>query len=648
MSHAFSGKLLQVDLSSGEIQEEALEEEICLNFLGGYGLAARLLFSRQKPHLDPLSEESLLIFAPGLLCGTGAPLASRCSIAARSPLTGTWGDSSFGGDFGAALKKAGYAAVLLRGIAPAPVYLRITPQGVALHDARWLWGKDTYQTQQEIKKELQEEALSIAVIGPAGEKCSRIASVIHDHGRAAARSGLGAVMGAKRLKAIAVTGARPVPLAHPQQFHRLCSQVRDALTPRYSLLTRLAENLAPRLLPWLTRLPGGRKILRWRPENITLRLFHQYGTTLGLALLTQSGDTPVKNWSGSSERDFPSQRCHRISDHNVIRYQTGDYGCADCPVRCGAVTRVAQGKFAVAAARRPEYEALAALGPLLLNDDVESIIKAYDLCNRYGMDVIEVGAAIGFIIECLERNILSPDATGGMALRWGDSQAIVELVDKIGRREGWSELLADGVGAAARRLGGAAENLAIQVQGQALGMHHPAHSPSLAVTYIADPTPGRHTAGNASFAETRGLSLPLEGINFSTAVKHWGEVQAAWSNYIQVVNCLGICLFSLNLGKLPLPELVAAATGWELSSAELLQTGERIQTLRHLFNLREGFRPSDFRLPQRLHPQLNPSGVEQLRAQYFRAMGWDEESGLLSLSRLRELGLLSIIPDDLL
>jgi aldehyde:ferredoxin oxidoreductase len=343
-------------------------------------------------------------------------------------------------------------------------------------------------------------------------------------------------------------------------------------------------------------------------------LFHRYGTTLGLGALLAGGATPVKNWSGD-KGDFPLSRLRKLREKVIASRVIRDYGCSGCPVRCGGEVRAKEGE-----APRPEYEVLGSLGPLLLNDDLDVIIEVYHLCNLFGLDVIETGTAIAWAIESFERGKLSTEDTGGVDLKWGDGPAILKLAQLIAFGYGIGELLSHGVARTSQQLGG--EEWAVHVGGQAPGMWRPAYDPYYGLAYISDPTPGRHTAGSAIWGSSWGDGFPLKGI--TAAGRAPGERQSLWSNFIQVVNSLGLCLFYLDLGEISLPELILAATGRSYLNAELLETGRRIQSLRRLFNLREGFPPQDPCLHHRLKIGLE-ADVEAWRSQYFRAMGWSPE-----------------------
>lgn len=606
-----TGKLLLVDLSSGKVETISPGEELYRSFLGGYGLGVRFILDHQPPKVNPLSEESWLGLIPGLLVGLGIPFASRTSIVGKSPLTGTWGDTSVGGYMGEAIRKAGFDGIFIRGRAQEPVYLLVEAGHGELRPAEHLWGKDTYIVQELLKRELGE-GLAVACIGPAGERCALTSCIIHDRGRAAARSGLGAVMGAKNLKAVAVRGTFRLQAFAPDALENLCKEIEQHLGYHPSILGRMVSSLSF-LAPLAARLKLDR-LFRGRQTDVMVELFHKYGTTLGLGVLVTSGATPIKNWAGRRE-DFPLSKARRLGEKAIASRVIRDYGCAGCPVRCGGEVRVKEGE-----ARRPEYEVLGSFGPLLLNSDLDTIMELYHLCNLYGLDVIEVGTAIAWAIEGFERGRLGVEDTGGIELRWGDSTAIMKLARLIVCGYGIGELLSQGVASACRKFGG--EEWAVHVGGQAPGMWHPRYDPYYGLTYISDPTPGRHTAGNAAWGSSWGDSFPLKGISIKGRAP--GERQALWSNFIQVVNSLGLCLFYIDLGELPLPELILAATGWSYLNTELLEIGDKVQSLRQAFNLREDVPPESFSLPPRLQEGLK-ADIESWRRQYYRAMGWGPE-----------------------
>lgn len=655
MAEGFFGKVLLVDLSQGTFREERLPPAIYRDYLGGYGLGVRVLYDRMPPGADPLGAENILGFIPGLLTGTGVPFSGRFMVVGKSPLTGGWGEANCGGHFGPVLRATGFDGLFLTGVSPQPVYLLLDGDSVELRGAGHLWGLDTVETERQIKAEVGRNT-QVVSIGPAGEKGSLIAAIITDGGRAAARSGLGAVMGAKRLKAIAVRGARRVPLHDRDTLTRLSREHLQLFKGETPPLPRFLSRLTRIVLPLLRR-------LRMKPSGglteTIIHVYREYGTCYSTAFATEIGDAPVKNWQGVGFRDFPLERSARISDDAVIHHQVRRYHCRHCPVGCGGIVRFASSPQArEREGHKPEYETLAAFGPLLLNDDLESIILINDLCNRYGLDTISTGVTVAFALECTERGLIGPEEADGLELSWGKAEAIVELVRRIGRQEGIGELLADGVRRAAERIGKGAEPFAMHVGGQELPMHDARYEPLLGLAYQVDATPARHITANSGIYEVESLQklLAAEGLSPPGRYEYEskGKLLALVSRYIHVLSCAGLCLFSLLMGRPPVRGWINSATGWNLSQEELLRIGHRIQTLRQAFNLREGIRPEDFSLPPRAagRPPLEEGplegvtlDLEAMIRDYFRAMGWNEVTGVPTKELLESLGLFRVAED---
>lgn len=599
------GKMLFVDLTEGKIQEETTTEKLYQDFLGGYGLGARIIFSRQKAGIDPLGADAMLGFVTGILTGTPALFASRYMVVGKSPLTGTWGDANCGGDFGPHLKFAGYDAVFFGGISAAPVYLFIDNGRAELREASQLWGKDTWETESLLQTELGKE-VHVACIGPAAEKMSLISCIISNRGRAAGRSGLGAVMGSKKLKAIAVRGNQKVPIARE-------SELKAA---RKKHLAQL----------------GG-----------TVDVYRQFGTCGAMNQFVQIGDAPVKNWKGSAV-DFPNAMV--ISDQSVINLQERKYGCWQCPVACGGHMKPGSGQYQYpAGVHKPEYETLAAFGSMCLNDNLESIVKVNDICNRYGLDTISAGSTIAFAIECYENGIISSKDTDGIELRWGNHQAIVAMTEKLAKREGLGQVLADGVKRAAQQLGKAAEEFAIHIHGQEVPMHDPKRFMNYAISYL-NTTPARHTQGNYGSKPASGLEFPTFDRS-STAGR--GQANKMGSDLMHVVSCSGLCMFGLGfMDASALTDFINATTGWECRLDDLLHTGERIANMRQAFNVREGISISEFNVPGRVagNPPLQAGPTagksvdfDTLRRDYLTARGWEPDSGKPGREKLLQLGL---------
>ncbi len=609
MLNGYMGKMLNVDLTTGKIENEYLDEKLCREFIGGYGIGARILFSRQKAGVDALGPDNILGIATGPFTGTPALSGTRYMVMSKSPLTGGWGDANSGGYFGAYLKFSGYDMVFFRGISEKPVYLLIDNGKAELRDAAHLWGKDTMETEHILKSELGRDT-EIACIGPSGESLSCIAAIVNRI-RTAARSGLGAVMGSKRIKAVAVKGRMNVPLAD----ENACRNLREKYT------AQLGGHIV-----WLK--PTGTPFL----------------TSIGV----ESGDSPVKNWGGVGIVDFPDFKS--IGDSAVIERRERKFACYQCPIGCGGYMKAGSGEYKYkAGVRMPEYETLAMFGTNCLNSNIESIIMAEDICDRYGIDTISAGATIAMAIESYENGLLTKSDTDGIEMTWGNHRSIVAMTEKIARREGFGVVLADGVRIAAERIGKGTDKFAMHVGGQELPAHDPKQSYNYALGYRLDPTPGRHFVGSELSmgpSHPPGLLPEFEHKSFSGR----GEARKIGNNFHHALVCAGMCLFVYWAfpSVSPVAEFMRAVTGWDVTTEELLKTGERICNIRHAFNLREGLNPLQFKVPDRvlgIPPQKGGplSGVtideDTLLREYLAAVDWDIKTAKPSKKKLLELGL---------
>jgi aldehyde:ferredoxin oxidoreductase len=608
-----------VDLSTGEVREEQLDENLARDFIGGYGLGVRILYESQKGGVNPLGPENILGFTTGPLTGTQTPTGGRYMAVCKSPLTGGWGDANSGGYFGSELKSAGWDAIFLSGIASSPQYLVVTQEGLELKDASHLWGRDTIDTEDALRQDLGISKLRAACIGPASERLSLISGIVNDKGRIAARSGLGAVMGSKRLKAVAVHGKGKVAVANKERLDQL----------RKAFLKEFRES------------KGVSKILR------------DYGTCGLTGGLVTSGATPVKNWLLAGDQAFPT--ADKIADGDtVIQYQVKKYGCANCPIACGGIFSVKEGRYPVKEVHKPEYETIGAFGAMCMNDDLLSIIKMNDMCNRSGLDTISAGSVLAFAMECFEKGIITTSDTEGIEITWGNAKAMIAMLDKIIRREGFGDILADGVKVAAQKLGKGAEAYAMHVGGQEPGLHNALFLPSRGTGFVCDPTPGRHTAAPMARMDASSSRIaPYPELQFSGfetyEYKRKGPASATTSCYWQVGACAGVCLFpAIFFGYYPLLDFLNAVTGWDMDISEALEAGARIQTLRQAFNIREGLTPSEIKLPPRM-AGIPPKGegplaeitidIDSLRSEYYKAMGWDPGTGYPSGTTLERLGI---------
>ncbi len=608
MVGGYIGKVLWVNLSSGEIQVEKLDERLCRDFIGGYGIGARILYDRQTPGVNPLGPENILGLITGPLTGTPAISATRYTAVGKSPLTGGWGDANAGGDFGTILKHSGYDGVFFTGISDKPVYLFIDNGRAELKSAVHLWGRDTYETEDSLHSEHGNDA-AVASIGQAGERQSLISGIITKRGAAAGRSGLGAVMGSKKLKAIIVRGNQQIPIYDKETIMNLRKAHLGVL-----------------------RKPNDK-------GESHLEQFNKYGTSAHAAEAAHSGDSPVKNWGGIGTVDFPD--VSGLEGDAVIANLAKRESCWRCPIACQAILKAGTGEYSFAyGVRRPEYETLASFGTMCLNNNTESIAAANDICNRYGLDTISGGCTIAFAIECFENGVITRKDTEGIELNWGNHRAIVAMTEKMAKREGFGAVLADGVKLAAARIGKIAEQFAIHIGGQELGMHDPKLPPPPfekdsppAARFLMDATPGRHT----------------QGFGPSSFRMH-------------VINASGLCMFGffgLNNTDRYITGYMKTVTGWDYTFNELLKAGDRIATMRHLFNLREGI--NELKWP--VHPRIigRPPQTEgplagvtaDLEAQVYWNMGaldWDRKTTIPSRKKLRSLGLDSCInelyPDE--
>ncbi len=603
--NGYMGKILWVDLSKKKITEEILNEKLCRTYIGGSGLGARILFERMKPGVDPLGPENIVGFVTGPFTGTPALGGARYVVVGKSPLTNTWGDANSGGNFGPYLKFSGYDAVFFTGVSDKPVYLLVNNGVAEIKNGAGLWGKDTYDTEDIIRNEFGKDT-EVACIGPAGEKMSLIAGVINNKGRAAARSGLGAVMGSKKLKAVAVKGKTPVPLFDAVKVNAI----------RKDVMTKLGG-------------PSG--------------LFKQVGTAGLTAFLAKAGDTPVKNWSGAQVTDFP--QIDKLDAKGFMDLQEKRYGCYRCVIACGGEMKEGTGEYQYRKSHRPEYETIGLFGPDCLNDNVESIMKANDLCNSYGVDTISAASTIAFTIECYENGLITKADTDGIEMTWGNHKSIVAMTEKLVKREGFGAILADGTKKAAERIGKGAEKYAMNICGSEYGAHDPRWAYTYASGYRMDPTPGRHTRGiNGSPAGL--ITEPLD----RTAWSGRGEAQKRAVCFEQVSECVGCCMFVFDSypGANTFVEFLNAITGWNLTLEDVVNAGERIQDMRHSFNVREGYNPLNIHHPARMvgkpplaaGPNAGRTVDEDVIArEVCEAMKWDVKTAKPSEQRLIELGM---------
>jgi aldehyde:ferredoxin oxidoreductase len=606
MTTSYKGKLLRVDLDSGKLSDEPLNMDYAHSFIGGSGLAARYIYDLVKEDTAPLSGENPLVIMTGALTGTNAPCCGRFTICARSPLTGFWGESNCGGDFGPRLKFAGYDGIIITGRSDKPVYLEINRGQTRLLSAQHLWGQDTKETQESIKKDWGRKKISIACIGPAGENLNKTACVIINNGRAAGRTGMGAVFGSKNLKAIVVAGdSKPTPL-DKTSFAKAVREAHQSLS-----------------------------------ENITAQMLNLGGTAFYMDIGMMYGDVPVKYYT-KGEFDVSNVTGATIAE-TILTKKTS---CYQCPIFCGRQTKLE--RYGVTESHGPEYETLVALGPLLEIDDLSGIAYAGHLCNLYGMDTISTGATIAFATHLYQKGILTTRDTQGLELKWGDIDTVISIIKMIAHREGFGAILADGSLAMAKHYG--KEEEAVHVKGLEMAMHDPRSFSGMAVTYATSPRGACHLHSDCYMVEI-GAEVPELGIS-SSLREEWGqsnkakvEMAARHQNWRSIYDAIILCKFS-DLPPQIIADLINSATGLTETPQTLIDIGERIFNLKRLLNLRFGLTPKDDQLPKLILTSLPDGGTEgnvpnikKMLGYYYDFRQWNNSSGKISVEKLDKLGL---------
>ena len=615
------GKLLRVDLSRGNITPEPIRRDWARQFAGGAGLATRYLYDEVPPGADPLGADNRLIFMAGPLTGTASASASRYSVVARSPLTGIWGHANSGGTFGPALKRSGYDGIIFEGTSPEPVYLQIVDGQAELRPAYHLWGKGTADTEDRLQEE-SPQRLTIACIGPAGENLVRYAAIVNDKHRAAGRCGLGAVMGAKRLKAIVCAGQEPIRLADEDRF-------REA----------------------------ARAQIDWLNESFLKVGFDAFGTNMIADMVNIRGGYPTRNWQQSVFEEIEEVNAQAMTDQVLVK----GVNCFACPVTCGRGTEIREGKWQGHSGEGPEYESVNTLGALCGVSDLNAITMANYLCNDLGLDTISAGCTIAFALECYERGILTPEQTGGRELRFGDADLVVELVDQIAHRDGLGDLLAEGTRIMAQRLGGDSHHFAMNVKGLELPAYDPRAAKICGLGYVTANRGGDHITAyieGPTFVDVPFLLVEDSSIRDPfVADPREVKVLVDMENALTTLDALGSCKFmGILLSAEDLVGLISAATGWDFGVDEFRQCGERAYNLMRAYCVREGITREQDTLPGRLIADPLPDGpaqgmvidrdtLEMMKDAYYELRGWDLATGIPAPGKLRELGLDELIAD---
>jgi len=610
--YGYNGKMLFVDLTSGRMEDRALEKETAQNFIGGPALGAKVLYENMPAKADVFGEESMVGFVSGPLNNTGALFGGRYTVVSKSPVTGGWNDTNSGGYFGASLKKSGYDAVFVKGIAASPVYIFIDNGKAQILDASEIWGKNTMDTEKWLRARHGAD-INAALIGRSGEKMSLLACVMNDSHRAAGRGGSGAVIGSKKLKAVVVKG--------------------NARTEVFSREELVASNKA---------IAG---IMKEGPGAGVAGAFGTMGTGVGFVSSILSGDAGIKNWSGAGVTDYPESVGAPVGGVGLEPFKTKKYNCSSCPLGCGAFLNIPDKRWDLSDSPRPEYETQGSFGSNLLNGDPASVCRCNDLCNEYGVDTISTGGTIAWAMECYNEGVLTKEDLDGIELTWGNGDAIVAICEKICENEGIGAVLAKGSREASRILGKGEEFLVT-----ASGMEEPMHDSRLAWgltrTYQYDPTPGRHVKGGL------GIVPSLEGFDYAAT----GEADKNGVIGNEITNASGLCLFGSLLFGLDIGRHLRAVTGFDYSQKEFANLGLRSFTYRHAFNLREGMDRKSFTLSPRLTksppPQTGPlAGItvdnERLADNFFEALHWDKSTLYPARETLEEIGACEPIIRDL-
>ncbi len=607
--NGYMGKVLHVDLSKARLRDELLKEEDTRAFAGGSGLAARIIYDMVNPDTDPLGPDNPLVFMTGPLVGTAMPSAGRYSVCALSPLTRIWGESNSGGFFGPELRFAGYDGVVITGCSDKPVWLSIVDRQAQLHEASNIWGHDSYVTQQMVQDALGDQRARVACIGVGGENRVKMAAVMNDHGRAAGRTGMGAVMGSKKLKAIGVRGQARVPLAEPE---RLKTLVRDVIAD-------LDDGILPRAL----RLAG---------TAGTLDALLMYGDMS--FRYYQRGD-----WgnAGNLSGVVMAETC-----------QNRIYACYRCPIGCGRETKAP--RYHLDRADGPEAETIFAFGHTMMVDDLQAVIYAGHLCNLYGIDTISTGCTIALACEMFERGIISRADTGGLEIRYGDIAVIHRLTEMIGRREGFGDLLAEGSAVLAERFG--VPELAVTVKRLEVPMHDARAFSGMAVTYALSPCGASHMQGDMYAVDMGQCEIPEFGVEYGDrfeSSEEKGRIAARVQAWRNLYNSLTLCLYQ-DIGMEKMLSALKCVSGWDLKAEDLLDMGKRIVTLKRMLNMRRGITRADDALPSLLLKPFKEGGTEGnvpkmdvLLKGAYAELGWDPGTGKPTPETISRLGLESAI-----
>jgi aldehyde:ferredoxin oxidoreductase len=595
----YTGKILEIDLSTGKIGTVSIEEEDQKKFIGGSGLAAKIFFDSFDPLVNPLTPENPLILMTGPLVGTQFPGTSRFAVCGKSPLTGIWGEGTCGGNFGPELKFAGIDGILFKGASPKPVYLFIEEDEIELKDAGDLWGMDNYSLTDLLKERHgKEKRLKVLSIGLAGENRVKFAAICNDKGDFIGRTGMGALMGSKRLKAIVVGGRGKVTIAFPEEYDGL----------RKSFITKSRDAMVA-------------------------QSFRSMGTDAGMDLGMMTGDVPIKNWTIGEALELSA---NLGGPAMTEKYLTRNHACAFCPIACKRIIKVDDGPFKTEEGPGPEYETCCTFGTLIMNDNLAGVIKANEWCNRYGMDTISCGATIAFAMEAFEKGLINKRDTGGIDLRWGNITGVIELLHKIAHQEGIGAVLSEGVREAAKKLGRSADEFAIEVKGLEAPMHDPRGFHGMGLAYMTSIRGACHLMHLALGVE-QGMTIYTEAGFQENYIGQTSEGKAEMIKLCEDLglpcNSLVICEFvAWTLSANELAEMVRVTTGFDFTLKDLLACGERTWLLKRGLGNMMKVSAKDDRLPKRILTPVKEGAAagsvpdaKKLLSEYYEIRGLDQD-----------------------
>ncbi len=621
----YAGKILRINLTDEKVSEEPLDASTAKKFIGGRGLGVKILFDELKRGVDPLGPDNKIVIATGVLTGIPIPGNARHIVMAKSPLTGVWGESPAGGFFGQELKSAGYDAIIIEGKAAKPVYLWLHDGETEVKDASHLWGKLTRDVQRDIIKEVKDDRAVVACIGPAGENLVKFASVFFDFNHVAGRTGMGAVMGSKKLKAIVVRGKQKLKYSNEQKLIDLSLKE----------LANKGEN--------------ARRGPYW-PDALD-----KYGSNADFIYWQLSGRLPTQNFRMCTFPGHKNLTAETVSETILIRTHT----CPYCPIPCNRIVQVHEPYEVDPDYCGPEYETTAALGSFCMNDNLAALAKANELCNKYAMDTISTGVTIAFAMECYEKGLITTKDTEGLDLSWGNPEAVVQLTEKIARRQGIGDLLAEGVRIAAKKIGQGAEEFAMHIKGQEMPMHEGRGKKGHGLSFAISNRGACHLQMESDdlFEEAKypeiGIDETVKADRLYTGPEKVKLVKIVNDLFI-LYDCLPICRWTVYpCGGRRLEtfaEIINAATGWDVTIGELMTVGERTCNLERAFNIREGITRKDDVLPKRLMEEPLPEGpykgevlskdvLDKMLDYWYELRGWNNKTGIPTREKLKELGL---------